>query len=143
MRAPVLRFAVAALALVAGVWLALPSDEATAGIPAQLLVPPNDGGVTMAFPSKYASSLVGCSGDQKAVIVQNPDDSDLNPSSYAVRVGSSRVSCKTGKKNGVRVKAGQSFTWTLAGGALYVCSEDPADAGAIPLGVVCAYGGPP
>lgn len=146
MRAPVLRLAVAVLAIVSGLWIVWPVGEAEAvGIPVYLLHPVNDGGVVTAPPARYGNRLVGCGSDQKAVLIYNPDDTDTNPGQYAVRVGSSRVSCVSGKKNGIRVKAGQSLPWTLAGGVTYACSEDPTDAGAggVPLGVVCAYGGPP
>jgi hypothetical protein len=108
-------------------------------------MPATDGGVITAPPARYAPRLVTCGNDQKAVLVYNPDDADVNPSGVAVRLGSDRVRCTTGSKNGVRLTAGQSISWTLAGSALYACSEDGTDAGSggVPLGVVCAYGGPP
>jgi hypothetical protein len=115
------------------------ADVATAAI-----MPANDAGVIIAPPRQFTPVQVTCgSVHQRAVLVHNPSDTDQNPSSLAVRIGTSRVRAyPANKKNGLRLPAGQTTTWDIANGPLYAVSEGSADAG-VTLGVICVYGGQP
>lgn len=133
---------VLALACVVGVIIVHQTDVG-AWVASDTVMPANDGGVIIAPPRQRPSTAISCDGQQRAVIVQNPDDSDQNPSGLNVRVGSSRVKAfPAAKKNGIVLLPGQSITWDLSNGALYAVSEGASDAG-VAMGVVCVKGGAP
>lgn len=117
------------------------AGAATTGLPAAGRFPNTDGGVTFAPPAKFPAVPVTCGANQKAIVVQNPDDTALNPTGAAIRVGAATVSGATGRKNGLKVPAGSTISLDVADGVVYAASESTTDAG-VALGVFCVYGGP-
>lgn len=117
------------------------ATAATTGLPAAGRFPNTDGGVTFAPPAAFPAVPVTCGASQKSIVVQNPDDTSLNPTGAAVRVGASTVSGATGRKNGLKIPAGSTISLDVADGVVYAVSESTTDAG-VALGVFCVYGGP-
>lgn len=133
------------VACVFGAWLVSNvGGEAQADIyaPTKLAMPANDAGVIIAPPRQFAAVPVGCGVDQKSILIQNPQDTDQNPSSLNVRVGTSSVKAfPVASKNGIILKPGESFPMNLnQSNAPYVVSEGTADGG-VTLNVLCGYGG--
>lgn len=127
---------------VAAAWLTISVAQAVnTGLPAASRMPTTDGGVIFAPPKQFAPVLLTCGTSQKSIVVQVPDDTDLNPGSVAVRIGDQRVRATTGHKNGIRLTPGQSISLDVADGITYAVSEAGNDAG-VALGVFCVYGGP-
>lgn len=118
-----------------------PAMAAGPGLPASGRFPSTDGGVLYAPPRQFAAVPVSCGASQKGIVIQNPDDTDLNPGSVAVRIGDATTKATPGRKNGLRLTAGQSISLDVADGVTYAVSESATDAG-VALGVFCVYGGP-